>query len=117
MPIIPIYLHFQNNSYHTYGLVDSGANRCLFNTNVGTNLGIDVTSVKASHGQSASGHFDIYYHRLIIQIQNLRFRCWVGFSDEYENAAFGLLGHEGIFDNLKRVTFNSRERFVDLIVL
>jgi len=97
--------------------MDSGAMRCLFNIDFGNKLGIDVKSASPSLGRSASGLMQIFYHRIIVQILNRKFPCRVGFSAEYENEAFGLLGHEGIFDKLKRVTFNTRKKFVDLVEL
>lgn len=45
-PLIPIRLYYKENFIDIYALIDSGADDCLFNAQVGEKLGIDITSGK-----------------------------------------------------------------------
>ncbi len=81
-------------------VVDSGSPWCIFRSDVGRFLGIDVHSGKRHKmGGVISGVTDaIYFHKVKIYIeQEWVIEVMAGFSDKLSLA--GILGRDGFFDN------------------
>lgn len=96
-PIIPVTLHYNNQSIMYEALVDSGADISMFPAQIGTLLGIDVKGGrKGDLGGVVGKSVDAYYHDIDIEIGDNVTHGTAGFIDE-SKFDHGFLGQLGIF--------------------
>lgn len=112
-PIIPVTILYKDKSVIYEALVDSGADMCMFPSQIGEVLGFDVKSgKKGSLGGVVGKKVDAYYHNLDIEIGGNRTHATVGFTQE-SHFDHGFLGQLGIF-NYYTVHFFYRKGIVEL---
>jgi len=114
-PVIPITLynpravHAPSVGYH--GLVDSGADFCVFSREIAEMLEIDITAGEEHlvAGIVAGESRPVYFHPIEIAIgpygSGLRLPIWAGFMSDLAGTGYGLLGRHGFFSGLTFVKF------------
>jgi len=104
-PIIPIGLLYKGKQIKYEALIDSGADFNIFNAEIGELLGIDIRSGKKMKFSGIAGEpFEVYLHRLTLEIGGCQYEIVAGFSYKISPYGFGILGQKGFFD-LFRVKF------------
>lgn len=113
-PYVPFTLRGPSGSVRLVGLVDSGADICLFDGDIATAIGLkleDGTRI-ASRGIE-SGRLATWLHpvRVLVDGDHSEVACTAGFIPGF--AGTPILGQEGFFDAFK-VTFERRRGIVGL---
>lgn len=87
------------------GIVDSGSHFCLFHSQVGELLGLEVGKGTRDTvlGALRSPRSEVFYHHIDMEVAGERLRILAGFSSDALQPC--LLGRDGFFDHF-RVTFN-----------
>jgi hypothetical protein len=96
-------------------LVDSGADLCLFHSDIGKLLGIDVQSGSelAFHGVSGAKAI-AYLHRITIAVRDMNsISLDVGFTDSMA-VGTGLLGQQGFFEQFQ-ISFRLESRGFEIL--
>lgn len=114
-PVIPITLYnpravlAPSVGYH--GLVDSGADFCVFSREIADMLEIDITTGEEHNaaGAVAGETRPVYFHPIEIAIgpygSGLRLPIRAGFMPDLATTGYGLLGRHGFFGGLTFVKF------------
>lgn len=100
-PIIPIRVKLGDNSLRYTALIDSGADFCIFDAEIGEYLGMNITAGKKEEfgGIQNRGKAFAYFHRVIIEIGGWDYQIVAGFSYDIAKRGYGVLGQKGFFDN------------------
>lgn len=99
MPVIPIEIIHNNHSVHYEVLVDSGADFCIFDAQIGELLGIDITSGEKQEVWGITGIGEPYYiHPVTIKIGGWPYEINAGFLPAIARMGYGVLGQKGFFD-------------------
>ena len=101
-PYIQIRLSSSKASWEGYALIDSGADRSLFNIQIAKVLGLDLTdSLSEDFGGIEGRSLKAKLHKVRIQIKRMdeEIEILVGFIDSSGVAA--ILGQDGFFDAYK----------------
>lgn len=99
-PVIPLKISYNKKSINYLALIDSGADFCIFDAEIGENLGIDIKSgEKIEFGgiQGKTGT-EAFLHEVIINIGGWDYSTKVSFSYGIAPYGFGVLGQKGFFD-------------------
>lgn len=97
-PIIPIKLIYNSNEIDIYALIDSGADWCVFQGNVGQAIGININSGKKQELVGLKQESLVaYFHNIILCVGGWKSPCFVGFSSSLNRLPYGILGHDGFF--------------------
>lgn len=80
-------------------VIDSGASRCLFHSDLATFLGIDTTKCPVEPTQGIRGTENAYLHDLMLYIPGGPVTIKAGFKEHLPVA--GLLGMNGFFEHFK----------------
>lgn len=99
-PIVPIKILYQDRAVQYAALIDSGADFCIFDAQIGEALGLDVRSgTRAKFGGIQSGGpAEAFLHQLALEIGGRRFNATVAFSYEIAPYGYAILGQKGFFD-------------------
>ena len=99
-PIIPIRISFQDKELKYAALIDSGADFCIFDGEVGEYLGIEVRSgiKEVFGGIQDKGGSEAFLHKVVINVGGWDYKTMVGFSYDIARHGFGILGQKGFFD-------------------
>lgn len=101
-PVIPINVKYGNQVINYQVLVDSGADMCIFDEEVGTFLGLNVRSGKPNEVFGVGGKASTYYlHKIKIEIGGWEYEIEAGFMPNVAGRVmpYGLVGQRGFFDN------------------
>ena len=114
-PIIPIEIIYGNKAINYTALIDSGADFCIFDAEIGEYLGIDVRSgIREDFGGiQEKGGAQSFLHEIILVIGGLRYRTMVGFSYDIAKHGFAILGQRGFFE-LFSVKFDFTKEEIEL---
>lgn len=96
-------------------LVDSGADFCIFHADIGEELGVEIErgiEYEFSGIQQALPS-KAYFHKIKLKIDRHRYSTRVGFSDDIGESSFGILGHQGFFDEFD-VGFSLKEKVIHI---
>lgn len=113
-PIIPITLRNPSERHAPaigyLGLVDSGSDRCIFPSQIGQLLGIDITAtenVVYVGGVVAGERRPIYLHVIEIEVGEFGpiYSTLVGFMPDFSQNGQALLGRRGFFDQFSFIKF------------
>jgi hypothetical protein len=106
-PIVPIGLSFRSKSIKYFAVVDSGADICLFHSEIAGILGINIEDgEEGSVGGITQGEIQQYYiHPVTLSVGGWDFPTKVGFMPTLSKLGYGLLGQRGFFDLFKSVKF------------
>lgn len=115
-PAIEITLRGESGSVRYEALVDSGADICLFDEEVGKYIGIDVTSRKKEEVFGVGGKCSVYYvHPITIEVGGWSYKINAGFMPDVAGRVmpYGLVGQNGFF-NLFTVKFDNQKQEIEL---
>jgi hypothetical protein len=83
--------------------IDSGATNCVFHTQIGEAIGLNIRTGDVETTTGVSGSSVLYMHQVSLYVPGGAYSVRAGFSAELPLA--GILGMNGFFDHFK-VTFN-----------
>jgi len=83
-------------------IIDSGATRCLFHSDIGRHIGIDIPSGTREITNGIGGPEEVWLHDVNLYIPGGIVRIKAGFKDNLPLG--GLLGTSGFFEHF-RITF------------
>jgi len=115
-PVIPIKVKNGDNEIGYHVLVDSGADLCLFDEEIGQTLGIDVRSGRAQEVFGVGGKTSAYYlHRVQVEIGGHEYDIEAGFMQNVAGhiMPYGIVGQKGFFD-IFIVKFNLMKEEIEL---
>lgn len=111
VPLLPITLFYGNKQQNLLGLLDSGADECMFHSSIGELLGIDVKSGRSKRHFGIAGQpIDSFMHTIQLQVQgyHARIELEAAFTDYNE---MPLIGQRGFFDNYQVIFERYKGRF------
>jgi len=113
-PIIPIRLTYKNNSLNISALIDSGADFCLFNAEIGRRLGIQIGSGKLHKFFGIEGSpIDTYFHSVKLQVIGIDHFIITPAAFTESRGVVAVLGQVGFFDNF-RVKFERDRNVIEI---
>lgn len=115
-PVIEIKLKNNLDSLRYEVLVDSGADFCIFNSEAGEAIGIDIKKGKMQEVFGVGGKSSIYYlHKLQIEVGGWIHEIEAGFMPDVAGRTmpYGLVGQRGFFENFI-VTFDMKKEELEL---
>jgi predicted aspartyl protease len=114
-PIIPIKIINKCAEIKFGALIDSGADFCIFDAEIGENLGLDVKSGSEEifGGIQNGGFARAYIHEVKLNIGGWEYVTRVGFSYDIAKYGYGILGQKGFFD-LFIVRFDYKKEEIEL---
>ncbi len=98
-PVIPIEIVFQGRSIHYEVLIDSGADLCLFDAEIGEVLGIEIERGPRYEIGGITGVIEYYHvHPITLKVGGWNYPVEVGFMPKMPSFGHGLVGQRGFFD-------------------
>ncbi len=100
-PVIPVKLKNKDLEIGYEILVDSGADLCIFDAQIGEIIGIDVKKGKPMEVFGVGGKVSIYYlHKVTIVVGGHSYNIEAGFMPNVAGNVipYGLVGQKGFFD-------------------
>ena len=98
---MPIKVKYGGNEIGYQVLVDSGADLCLFDEEIGQALGMDVRHGKPHEVFGVGGKASLYYlHKVKIEVGGWEFEIDAGFMTSVAGRVmpYGIVGQKGFFD-------------------
>lgn len=113
-PVITIELIHKGTEVPYEVLVDSGADVCIFDAQIATILGIDVTKGERHEIAGVTGAHEPYYvFPLTIRIGGRLYTIRAGFLERMGRYGYGVVGQLGFFEHFV-VSFDFRSEEVTL---
>ena len=103
-PIIPLLVGFGNDWVPINALVDSGANLCIFNADVGRALGIEIEKGEKLILSGIAGKITSFVHKIKLNIEGEEMEVEAAFTDELA-VSINLLGRKDLFERFS-ITFD-----------
>lgn len=100
-PVIPIKLRYGKKEIGYHVLVDSGADLCLFDEEIGRAIGIDVKKGTPREVFGIGGKSSLYYlHTITMDVGGWPFEIEAGFMPQVAGRVlpYGVVGQKGFFD-------------------
>ena len=100
-PVMPIKVKHAGNEIGYQVLVDSGADLCLFDEEIGQAIGVDVRHVKPREVFGVGGKASLYYfHKVKIDVGGVEYEIDAGFMTNVAGRVmpYGIVGQKGFFD-------------------
>lgn len=98
-PVIPIEILYKSRSVPYEVLVDSGADFCIFDAEIGELVGIDVVSGEPQTVGGITGALETYYvHPVTLKVGGWPYSVKVGFLRNIARLGYGVVGQKGFFD-------------------
>lgn len=97
-------------------LVDSGADICIFHSEAGEALGLDIPKGKPREVFGVGGKASLYYlHEVEIEVGGWAHKIEAGFMPDIsgKRMPYGIVGQKGFFDNFV-VQFNLKKEEIEL---
>ena len=95
-------------------IIDSGADYCVFPSQLGTLIGLNVELGKRLPTYGVGGQETLYFHHIKITLfmggEPWEFPCFAGFSRKMNHKGVGLLGRQGFFNLFKKILFLENQR-------
>lgn len=114
-PVIPIKVGSKSKTASYAVLVDSGADICLFDSQIAEILGIEMLNGEVKLVEGVAGQTtEFYLHSVTIEVGGHRYRTEVGFLPEVTDGFhYGVVGQYGFFDHFT-ITFETEQEQVEL---
>lgn len=115
-PVMPIKVKYGDQKIDYQVLVDSGADMCIFDEELGDAIGLDVRSVKPNEVFGVGGKASLYYlHKIKIEVGGWEYEIEAGFMPSVAGRImpYGLVGQKGFFDNFI-IKFDLLKEEIDL---
>lgn len=115
-PVIPVTLMANDMTLRYAALMDSGADFCIFDAEIGEYLNIPVRegSREVFGGIQAQGASEAFLHDVIMNIGGRNYTVKIGFSYDIAPHGFGILGQKGFFE-IFRVSFDYSGREIEIL--
>lgn len=99
-PIIPINIFYKDKSLKYGALIDSGADFCIFDAEIGEYLGLSIQlgDKEIFGGIQEKGGATAFLHEITLDIGGWDYKTIIGFSYDIAKHGFGILGQKGFFD-------------------
>lgn len=113
-PIIPVRLIYNNNILNIAALIDSGADFCLFNAEIGRRLGVTIEEGRLlKFFGIAKTPIEVYLYPIKLQVIGIDhiINIPVGFTES--PGATAILGQEGFFDAY-RIKFERDHNIIEI---
>lgn len=118
-PVIPIKVKNKNQEIGYYVLIDSGADICLFNAEIGEIIGLDIKKGKIKEVFGIGGKASFYYlHKIKIEVGGWEYEINAGFMPSISGnlgMPYGVVGQSGFFEYFK-VIFDRTKEEIELKV-
>lgn len=101
-PLIPVALFGPKGSIYIDALIDSGADMCLFHSDIGRDIGLEIEKGERElFSGIEGGNVIVYVYTIYLQIIGMSEKVEVkaGFAETPGVSA--ILGQEGFFDNFQ----------------
>lgn len=101
-PVVPIKLKNKDKVINYEVLVDSGADLCIFDEEIGEALGLDVKKGISREVFGVGGKASLYYlHKIEIEVGGWTHKIEAGFMPNVAGRVmpYGLVGQRGFFEN------------------
>jgi len=101
-PVIPVTLLHNSQKLGYQVLVDSGADICLFDAEIGVSIGIDIKAGIPKTVFGVGGKSSLYYvHKVTIDVGGWEHEIEAGFMPNVSGRImqYGLVGQQGFFSN------------------
>ena len=101
-PVMPIKLKNGNRNIGYEVLVDSGADICIFNSEIGEAIDIDIKRGKQKEVFGVGGKSSVYFlHDVEIEVGGWSYRIEAGFMPNVSGnvMSYGVVGQKGFFNN------------------
>ena len=101
-PVVPIKLNNRDVSIGYEVLVDSGADLCIFDAEIGEALGLDISKGKKMEVFGVGGKASFYYlHKVEIEVGGWKHKIEAGFMSDVAGRImpYGIVGQNGFFEN------------------
>jgi len=117
LPLIRFSLRYKNQTEKVIGLLDSGADMCLFPRDMAEVLEIDITKGQKIYILGIGGQrTTFYFHEVQILFDKYTINTKVGFADASGARMIlsaGILGHQGFFDQFA-ISFDYKNKMVEI---
>ena len=98
-PIIPIEILYADRSIVYEVLIDSGADYCIFDAQIGEIIGIDIVAGEKQMVGGITGAVEPYYlHTVTLTVGGWPYKVKVGFLHGIARLGYGVVGQKGFFD-------------------
>lgn len=117
-PVIPLQLIHEDRQIGYEVLVDSGADLCIFDSEIGEAIGIDVMKGKPQEVFGVGGKASIFYlHPIKIEVGGRQYDIEAGFMADVAGRVmpYGVVGQKGFFENFI-VKFDLKRESIELKV-
>ena len=98
-PVIPVEIEYDGRSVSYEVLVDSGADFCILDAQIGELLGISIETGQEQKVGGITGTLESYYvHNVVIRVGGHPYDIKLGFLRNIANIGYGVVGQRGFFD-------------------
>lgn len=113
-PLIPIRILGPKGIWEGYALIDSGADRCLFNLEIAQDIGLDLSNTTIQNfGGIEGGNIKAKLHKTKLQVLGIEEKIEVIAGFVSSNGVSAILGQEGFFDNF-RIKFEKDHGIIEI---
>lgn len=113
-PFIPIKLEGPRDSIQLEVLVDSGADICMVDADLGRAIGLTIEEGEPFELGGVTGTTQMgYIHTVTITVGRSSFRTKAGFMDNMRDGSYGMVGQKGFFDRFA-IKFDYAEKKIVL---
>lgn len=116
-PVIPVTILYKNVHVDYEVLVDSGSDRCFFDSEIGEDIGITRGNSEIREVFGVGGRMSIYHsHKVTMKIGKQSFETEVGFMPNLGGniVSYGIVGQKGFFDRFI-IKFDYSKEEVEII--
>ena len=114
-PIIPVRVSRKNNSLNISALIDSGADFCLFHSEIGRGLGLEIEKGKPLKFFGIEGSpINAYLHLIEFQIIGIDRSVIIPVAFTESPGVVAILGQLGFFDNF-RIKFEKDHNIIEIM--
>jgi hypothetical protein len=98
-PVIPIEILHEDITVQYEVLVDSGADMCIFDSQIAEIIGINIRTGKEQKVAGLTGVNESFYlHLVTISVGGWKYKAEVGFLPNIGKFGYGIVGQKGLFD-------------------
>jgi len=114
-PVLPVVFKFGNKSFPYQALIDTGADMAIIHAEIAEQLGLNLEKGDEYPFGGICGTGRGYIHKIDLEIGGHIFKdVPIIFTRDINPYGFGILGHEGFFNQVKLV-FELRKKQFEVI--
>jgi Aspartyl protease len=113
-PVIPIQVSYGGRTVKYNVLVDSGADMCLFDAQIGELLGIPVAQGERMMVTGVTANPQAYYkHHVVITVGGWDYKIEAGLMPNFPSSQYGIVGQVGFFE-LFTIKFDYQKEQIEI---